>query len=364
MNLDISNFSHAYRLQRKASFLLGLRDNPDRVLTHGVTDDNLDLLTDSIFTRPQEESLLSELADSGHLAEHLSLYQWESALSELADPDHLAEHHSLLQEESFLPELADPSSQLEEHLRYSFQPVPPAGPESESTPARQDQLFDEIDYLRDRVLSDSILCNGIFLDRYRVATRDEGTGFPVLFRRDERELWWQIATYPTKEEAITAVNDLRRLLIRLSIASEGLYIIEHLLLRPLRPGPWYRHIYSEGLGDPDTAREFYSFKLSVFFPAWTARFSDAGFQRLAEATVRENCPAHVYPEFHWLNFSRMQSLEELYQRWLTAKNDTSAGPEAIDAAAVELARYIWVLSILPRMMQESQHESQISHPHP
>jgi hypothetical protein len=289
LNPGVSSPSRLHLLKKKVSILLGLRGGQTGSLTRAFTDANLELLTDS-------------------------------------SPS------SLMQESSY-PELAD-LRYIEEQVLASFQSVPPTESGPERSAASWDQQFDEIDYLRDHVLSDSVLRSGVFLDRYRVASRDEGNGFPVLFRRDERELWWQIATYPSQEEAIAAVNHLRWFLARLSLESEGLHIVEHILLRPQSSS------YGHALAHPEDQREFYSFKLSVFFPAWTARCSDAGFRHLAESTVRETCPAHIYPQFHWLAFSQMQLLEELHQHWLAIRSNASASPEERDAASLQLAQFI------------------------
>lgn len=282
-------------LQSRISILLGLGNHPTESLTRGFTEARLDLTTDS---SPR----------SG--------------------------------EKSSLPEPANLRRQ-EDILGGSFQPVPPREPEPDPAPGFRNPLYGEIDYLRAGVLSDTILRNGIFLDRYRVATQNEGSGFPVVFRQNARELWRQIASYPTQEEAIRAVNNLRRLLIRLSVNSEGLHIIEHLLLRPLGSSGL------EALADPEAQREFYSFKLSVFFPSWTARFNDPGFRRLAETTVGDNCPAHVHPECYWLDFPQMRRLEELRQRWLADRNHTGSSPEETDKASQKLAQFILDLRGIP-----------------
>jgi len=224
-------------------------------------------------------------------------------------------------------ELAD-LSEMEASIYQSFQEVPT----EESTGINEDRLFNEITFLKDNSLSDSILRNGIYLDRYLVGSTGEDEYFHLLFRRDQRELWWNLASYGTREEAVTSANDLSRLLIRLNVESEGLHIVEHILLRPLGTEPVGRDI--------EVPDDFYPFTISVVFPGWTARFHDAAFRRLAEETVQLNCPAHIYPEFHWLDFQRMREFEGLYQQWLETKSSDRANPQEVDAASTQLIKFI------------------------
>ncbi len=111
---------------------------------------------------------------------------------------------------------------------------------------------------------------------------------------------------------------------------EGCHIVEHILLRPLNDS-------SHGT---DVPHDFYAFKISVLFPAWTPRFENPEFRKLAEETVRLNCPAHVLPEISWLNFVKMQEFESLYQRWLEIKCDTDASVEQVDELSQKLIEFL------------------------
>ena len=88
--------------------------------------------------------------------------------------------------------------------------------------------------------------------------------------------------------------------------------------------------------DPD----FYSFKMSVIFPDWTARFQTPGFRRFSEETVQSHCPAHISPEFHWLGLDRMQQFENLYKSWLGIQRDDHSAQEGFDAASKELIDFL------------------------
>jgi hypothetical protein len=112
--------------------------------------------------------------------------------------------------------------------------------------------------------------------------------------------------------------------------SEGCHMLEHILLRPVSG-------QSHGIEIPD---DFYSFKVSILFPSWTRRFSDSEFRKLAEETVRLNCPAHVSPVFHWLGRERMPRFESLYKNWLEIKRDPDASNGKRDEASRDLIKFL------------------------
>jgi hypothetical protein len=122
---------------------------------------------------------------------------------------------------------------------------------------------------------------------------------------------------------------LRQLLLALNRDSEDLYIVEHLLLRPLTQAP-----------DAAGGEDFYSFRISVIFPGWSARCNNLNFRNLAEETLRLNVPAHIYPEFYWLDFAHMQDFERLYQKWQTLKTDRDTTPADLDQTALQLVEFL------------------------
>ena len=111
---------------------------------------------------------------------------------------------------------------------------------------------------------------------------------------------------------------------------EGCHIIEHILLRPL----------GKQSHDAQVPDNFYSFKISVLFPAWTPRFANTEFRKLAEETVHLNCLAHVLPEIYWLNFAKMHEFEALYRGWLEIKSDSDASETQIDECSQKLIEFL------------------------
>lgn len=167
--------------------------------------------------------------------------------------------------------------------------------------------------LKNNLLSDILLRNGIYLDRFRVIRMRSRQDFQLCFFLSDENQYWYLGSYATRESGIKAANCLRRLLIHLNLESEGLHLLEHILLRPIGGAS------HENVNLP-SGEDFYSFKISVIFPAWTARCHNLHFRQLAEETVRLNTPSHIYAEFYWLEFHEMYEFESLYEKWLNLKS--------------------------------------------
>ena len=204
------------------------------------------------------------------------------------------------------------------------------------SPVNDEHLEGALQFLRSANLSRSLLRDGIAIDNYRV--REERDGCVLMFRpgaasaaaAEPRERAWRIANYPTRQHAVDAAHRLRHLLLTLNRESEGLHIVEHVLLRP----PAMQEILTADRGD------FYGSRMSVFLPNWTARFGDPEFQHIATRMVRQQCPAHIVPTIHWLDFPQMLKLELHYLAWLVISRQDEASTDRLDAAAWQLANFI------------------------
>jgi len=216
--------------------------------------------------------------------------------------------------------------------RDRFENVParplPAGV---SLDALRQQIGDAIP-LKNNMLSDMLLRGGIYLDRYRVGSLTSDQDYQLIFITSDNQYWY-LGTYADKEAAIQAANALRHFLIMLNRESEGLHIIEHILLRPAQDS-------ANSSPNPLQHEDFFSLRFSVVFPAWTARCHDKRFRMLAEETVRLNAPAHLYPEFYWLEFHKMYEFELLYEKWLEVKSEEDSDHAELNECAQKLIAFL------------------------
>jgi hypothetical protein len=116
--------------------------------------------------------------------------------------------------------------------------------------------------------------------------------------------------------------------------SEGLHLIEHILLRPRVQGNRLMQVCLAqdcafcGEEDP------YSFRVSAVLPYWPERFRNLAFRALVERTLREEAPAHVQVRVCWIGQRQMAALDRAYRVWLTALAGDNAATLATRAAAL------------------------------
>ncbi|WP_087725663.1 hypothetical protein [Pandoraea sp. PE-S2T-3] len=195
-----------------------------------------------------------------------------------------------------------------------------------------------------------LLVHGVRLENY--VLEQHGEEVHVHFRtHDERLGDVRLAKFKRAGAVTHAdryVQTLRSFLCKLNVQSEGFYLVEHVLLRPR-----YRNAEAAAAAErgqvPDVA--FFDARVSIVFPAWTARFSDPDFRNLAQETVCRNLPAHLLPEFHWMDFVTMRDFEHRYDLWRTRLREdiTRTDSRRLDATSASLA------SLLMRQRHE-RHE--------
>lgn len=106
--------------------------------------------------------------------------------------------------------------------------------------------------------------------------------------------------------------------------SEGMHVLEHLLLRPLIPET---DVFLPIDNDEDERspcpciEDPYSFRLSIIMPAWPRRFTDMDFRNFIERKMRLETPAHIYPKICWVSIEQMDTFEVAYKAWLEARAD-------------------------------------------
>lgn len=120
--------------------------------------------------------------------------------------------------------------------------------------------------------------------------------------------------------------------LRNEINGEGLYAIEHILLRPRQTDGFQNHTGVSMLPIPIKAGQVedyeataapssplldpYSFWISVILPAWPRRFQDRSFRQFVEYTLRTEAPAHIALKIAWVSLRSMRRFEKAYRTWM------------------------------------------------
>ena len=164
----------------------------------------------------------------------------------------------------------------------------------------------------------------------------------VIARRD--------APLASASDAALALAETVDLLYR-SYGAEGVFLIEHVLLRPRQAGDPFLSLPTV---PPARERDPYSQRISLVFPSGYARdfslaretapitpvtpdrFRDPEFRSHAERVIQQACPAHLMPTVYWVDQSipgspasaaSFDTFEQRYFDWL----DTVLIPGAPDA---------------------------------
>lgn len=148
------------------------------------------------------------------------------------------------------------------------------------------------------------------------------------YRYDEVSGKWQLLNTCSEEEVIgdmvvdgdNALAEVQTYFAKLA-GNEGFHVIEHILLRKRIEEDDFMPVQ---LNEPGTecteacveVKDPYSFRATVFLPAWPKRLQSIRFRRLIERTLRMEAPAHVYLKICWLSHCDMLSFEEIYNEWL------------------------------------------------
>lgn len=236
-------------------------------------------------------------------------------------------------EESYWALRSIEPDEMDESRQEGFQSLPSQAPPLNLTLQELREKISESILLQGDRINDRLFRNGIYLDRYKIGRLDSHQDYHISFLisdhdRDEGRdnEYVNLGSYADKASAVTAAYYLRQYFLLLNKYSEGLHVVEHVLLRP-----------GDSIADKDS---FFSFRISVIFPAWSARCFDNQFRKLAEETVRLNAPAHIYPEFYWLDIDPMIEFESLYENWLKLKSNQPIDQIKLDASAHDLKEFL------------------------
>ena len=126
--------------------------------------------------------------------------------------------------------------------------------------------------------------------------------------------------YFSSSEAMEAAIAELLTYLRGHYGGEGLYVVEHLLLRPREASDTLFAICADpgcGNGGGDCLDlDPYSYRLQIVLPAYAGRFQDDGFRQFVEHTIRREVPAHILPTVCWVSPDHMSLFQAAWRDWL------------------------------------------------
>lgn len=103
-----------------------------------------------------------------------------------------------------------------------------------------------------------------------------------------------------------------------SCSNEGLYLIEHILLRPRTNEYLLAPVCIDDNCESCCDDDPYSFSISVVLPYWASHFNNMNFRNYFEGLAREEAPAHCMVKVCWINADAMLQFEICYCTWIQA----------------------------------------------
>lgn len=143
--------------------------------------------------------------------------------------------------------------------------------------------------------------------------KPEGTKWLVELVDNNREVFaHSTKLYGSKLEAQAASEIMRHRCV-------DLFIRKYKRIEDFRFRTWYGAIEIPPLS-------FYSLRMTVVMPSWTARFSNVGFRKIISQLLRNYAPAHINIVEFFLEPSEMKEFEDRYEQWRKAwaENDPAA----------------------------------------
>ena len=176
-------------------------------------------------------------------------------------------------------------------------------PRVEPGPLDRAALVTETPFLAARAIGGEVFRRGVQTDAWIVVPERDGGWRLILDPGGDVVL--DAGRFAGRAEAAVRANQLRTFLVDLNVRSEGVHLVEDVLLR--------------GAGG------FAPLSFTVVLPGWTARTAATGFRRLAEETATLLCPAHLSHRVAWLDHAAMTDFEALELQWRVAFRDALAG---------------------------------------
>lgn len=172
------------------------------------------------------------------------------------------------------------------------------------------QMRSAIAALKGQTMPASLLQHGIDHHRYQILKRTKEGDYQLFFKYsdDDPQQLLYIGRHRQRQKLIQFSHYLQQWLIKLNQESEGIYVVEHITLRPEQNA-----VQTRTPDDP------YSQQFSLVFPGFTARHHQSLFRRQARDIIERNSPAHLLIHYHWLSFYDFCRFETLYLDWRNAR---------------------------------------------
>lgn len=186
---------------------------------------------------------------------------------------------------------------------------------------------------RQNIISSKLVSDGVDLSCYRVGSLTDEADFQLAFLPKDGSPPYYLGSFSSLQKCCQAANAIQKIILWLNLNSEGMHLIEHLLLR------------DDSHAETQKAEEysFYFQRISIFMPNWSARFSNKEFQLYTEQTIQRTAPAHVVSDIYWLDHDQMFEFEVILRNWSKRKADLTSSEREIKEVNEKMISFIKLL---------------------
>ena len=192
---------------------------------------------------------------------------------------------------------------------------------------------------RHNQLSEKIFREGYELARYRIGSITSGADYQLAFQPLDDSPPYYLGSFPSLEQGIQSANALQKIILWLNRDSEGLHVVEHLLLRQAES------LRFNGLSVDIPKEVFFYQQVTVVLPNWTVRFNDPEFKAYCEDSIISHCPAHILPNIYWVGYEVMFHFEVLHREWASLLKDPLSETKDRIESSKALADFMLLLFI-------------------
>jgi hypothetical protein len=119
-----------------------------------------------------------------------------------------------------------------EYIEQQFTKVPYMEVEQVYDYHETRELISSIEIFRNNTIVDTFLRFGVTLENFRVGTYEDSNNVIAVFRHPVKNEWQYVSSFKDLRTAREKINKARKFLILLNQDSEGMHVVEHILLRP------------------------------------------------------------------------------------------------------------------------------------
>lgn len=164
---------------------------------------------------------------------------------------------------------------------------------------------------------------------YKIKRAKDKTYHFVLEDETKEIIARRIEYFAKRTDAVAARDYTADFLKDKKLTVEGMYLVEHLLLRPeekAAPPDQFLPICVEPDFTYCQPLDPYSFRISIVLPGWTQRFARPEFRQFMEKLIRLETPAHIMAKICWIGRDQMKEFEVMYRAWLNNRHNKTLSP--------------------------------------